>query len=145
MQGKWSRSYSSVRWPGTFRAATIAPQAKNVRVAFSDLAATVSSSEITATVPEAVGAVNASGYVTVSTPSGTLTSNVPFLLGKTLTTTTATTTSSPNPSTSGQPVTFTATVTANVGTPPNGETVSFVKGTTGTRDVELGAPLLLRL
>jgi len=103
-------------------------------VTFNGLAAAftipVSSSEITATVPAADGAINASGYVTVTTPSGTLTSNVPFLLGKTLTTTTASITSAPNPSTSGQLVTFTATVTANVGTPPNGETVSFVKGTT---------------
>lgn len=102
-------------------------------VTFNGLAAAftpVSSSEITATVPAADGAINASGYVTVTTPSGTLTSNVPFLLGTTLTTTTATITSSPNPSTSGQAVTFTATVSANAGTPPNGETVSFVKGTT---------------
>jgi len=102
-------------------------------VTFNGLTATfnpVSSSEITATVPAAVGEVHASGYVTVTTPGGTLTSNVPFLVGTTLTTTSATITSSPNPSTSGQAVTFTATVSANVGAPPNGETVSFMKGTT---------------
>jgi len=106
-------------------------------VTFNGLVAAVtpvSSSEITATVPASMDingiTVNASGWLTVTTPGSTLTSNVPFLVGKTLTTTTATITSSPNPSTSGQPVTFTATVTANAGTPPNGETVSFVKGTT---------------
>jgi uncharacterized repeat protein (TIGR03803 family) len=86
----------------------------------------VSGSEITTTVP--TGAT--SGYVTVTTPGGTLTSNVPFLLGTTLTTTTTTLTSSLNPSTVGEPVTFTATVSANVGAPPNGETVSFQKGAT---------------
>jgi uncharacterized repeat protein (TIGR03803 family) len=44
-----------------------------------------------------------------------------------LTKTTTTLTSSPNPSTDGQPVTFTAVVTP---APPNGETVSFMKGKT---------------
>jgi len=44
---------------------------------------------------------------------------------------TATTlTSSPNPSTYGQSVTFAAVVTSKLGAPPNGETVSFIKGTT---------------
>jgi hypothetical protein len=38
--------------------------------------------------------------------------------------------SSPNPSTQGQPVTFAAVVTSSNGTPPNGETVSFMKGKT---------------
>src|ERR1700689_1795785 len=36
--------------------------------------------------------------------------------------------SSPNPSTFGQPVIFTAVVTSGVGTPPDGETISFMKG-----------------
>src|ERR1019366_5744741 len=45
--------------------------------------------------------------------------------------TTTTLTSSPNPSTYGQAVTFTATVTSSLGAPPpDGETVSFMKGTT---------------
>ncbi len=44
--------------------------------------------------------------------------------------TTTTLTSSPNPSTYGQAVTFTAKVTSKLGTPPDGETVSFMKGTT---------------
>ncbi len=44
--------------------------------------------------------------------------------------TTTTLTSAPNPSTSGEPVTFTATVTSGAGAPPDGETVSFKKGTT---------------
>jgi hypothetical protein len=39
-------------------------------------------------------------------------------------------TSSPNPSTYGQAVTFTAMVTSDAGAPPDGETISFVKGTT---------------
>jgi uncharacterized repeat protein (TIGR03803 family) len=38
--------------------------------------------------------------------------------------------SSPNPSLSGQAVTFTAVVTSGSGTPGNGETVSFIKGKT---------------
>jgi hypothetical protein len=44
--------------------------------------------------------------------------------------TTTTLKSSPNPSIYGQPVTFTAKVTSSIGAPPNGETVSFKKGTT---------------
>ncbi|MGA7558182.1 MAG: choice-of-anchor tandem repeat GloVer-containing protein [Terriglobales bacterium] len=39
-------------------------------------------------------------------------------------------TSSPNPSTYGEAVTFTATVTSKLGPPPDGETVSFMKGKT---------------
>lgn len=38
--------------------------------------------------------------------------------------------SSPNPSTYGQAVMFTAAVTSKAGTPPDGETVSFMKGKT---------------
>jgi hypothetical protein len=44
--------------------------------------------------------------------------------------TTTRVTSSPNPSTYGQAVTFTAMVTSDSGAPPDGETISFVKGTT---------------
>ena len=44
--------------------------------------------------------------------------------------TTTTLTSSPNPSTYGQAVTFTAAVTSKIGAPPDGETVSFMKGKT---------------
>jgi uncharacterized repeat protein (TIGR03803 family) len=44
--------------------------------------------------------------------------------------TTTTLSSSPNPSSYGQPVTFTAEVTSKLGAPPDGETVSFMKGTT---------------
>jgi hypothetical protein len=44
--------------------------------------------------------------------------------------TTTTLTSSPNPSTSGEPVTFTATVNSAAGAPADGETVSFVQGKT---------------
>src|SRR5208337_626412 len=39
-------------------------------------------------------------------------------------------TSSPNPSNSGQPVTFTAMVSSNSGAPADGESVSFMKGKT---------------
>jgi hypothetical protein len=42
--------------------------------------------------------------------------------------TTTTISSSPNPSTRGQAVAFTAAVTSAGGAPPNGETVSFMKG-----------------
>lgn len=38
--------------------------------------------------------------------------------------------SSPNPSSVGQAATFTAGVSSTAGTPPNGDTVSFMKGTT---------------
>ena len=44
--------------------------------------------------------------------------------------TTTTLTSAPNPSAYGQSVTFTAVVSSKAGTPPNGETVAFMKGTT---------------
>ncbi len=50
-----------------------------------------------------------------------------FSLSVTVTKTTTTLTSSPNPSTYGEAVTFTAVVTP---APPNGETVSFMKGKT---------------
>jgi hypothetical protein len=55
--------------------------------------------------------------------------------------TTTTLTSSPNPSTYGQAVTFTAMVTASVGAPPDGETVTFKKGTTvlGTGTLSSGS------
>jgi Bacterial Ig-like domain (group 3) len=44
--------------------------------------------------------------------------------------TTTTLTPSPNPSTYGEAVTFTAVVTSKLGAPPDGEPVSFMKGTT---------------
>jgi uncharacterized repeat protein (TIGR03803 family) len=54
--------------------------------------------------------------------------------------TTTSLTSTPNPSTYGQEVTFTAVVNANLGPPPNGETVSFMKGKTvlGTASLSKG-------
>ena len=42
--------------------------------------------------------------------------------------TTTTLKSAPNPSKYGQAVTFTAVVSSSIGPPPNGETVSFMKG-----------------
>jgi Bacterial Ig-like domain (group 3)/Beta-propeller repeat len=49
--------------------------------------------------------------------------------------------SAPNPSAYGQAVTFTATITSSVGSPPDGETVTFMKGTTvlGTRRLSGGS------
>jgi len=44
--------------------------------------------------------------------------------------TTTTLKSSPNPSTYGQTVVFTATVTSSIGSPPDGETVTFKQGAT---------------
>ena len=44
--------------------------------------------------------------------------------------TTTTLSSSPNPSAYGQAVTFTAVVTSSIGAPPDGETVTFMEGTT---------------
>ena len=44
--------------------------------------------------------------------------------------TSTTLTSSPNPSTSGEVVTFTAVVESSGGTPPDGEMISFMAGTT---------------
>jgi hypothetical protein len=54
--------------------------------------------------------------------------------------TTTTLTSSPNPSTDGQTVTFKAAVSSPDGTPPNGETVSFMNGKTllGTGTLNAG-------
>jgi hypothetical protein len=55
--------------------------------------------------------------------------------------TTTTLKSAPNPSTFGQDVTFTAVVSSTAGTPPNGETVSFLKGKTvlGTGTLNAGS------
>jgi uncharacterized repeat protein (TIGR03803 family) len=55
--------------------------------------------------------------------------------------TTTTLTSSPNPSTYGQAVTFTAVVASSAGAPPDGETVSFMKGKTvlGTGTLSSGS------
>jgi Bacterial Ig-like domain (group 3)/FG-GAP-like repeat/Abnormal spindle-like microcephaly-assoc'd, ASPM-SPD-2-Hydin len=54
--------------------------------------------------------------------------------------TTTTLSSSRNPSTYGQAVTFKAVVTSSVGAPPNGETISFMNGTTvlGTGTLKSG-------
>jgi uncharacterized repeat protein (TIGR03803 family) len=56
-------------------------------------------------------------------------------------TTTTTLTSLPNPSASGQAVTFTAVVASNAGVPPGGETVSFMEGSTvlGTGTLSSGS------
>jgi hypothetical protein len=58
-----------------------------------------------------------------------------------LTATTTTLSSSPNPSAYGQAVTFTATITSSVGAPPDGETVTFMKGITvlGTKTLSGGS------
>jgi uncharacterized repeat protein (TIGR03803 family) len=85
-----------------------------------------SSSDITATIP--AGATT--GYVTVTTPSGPLTSNVPEIVGGKLASTATTLSSSPNPSADGEAVTFTAVVSSGASLPPDGETVSFMKGAT---------------
>ena len=91
-------------------------------VSFNGTAATftvASASLITATVPASA----TTGIVTVITPSGTLTSNLPFTVSAAGPTTT-TLASSLNPSTYNQSVTFSATVTANDGGTPTG-TVTF--------------------
>ena len=87
----------------------------------------VSASEITTTVPSSA----TTGTVKVATPSGALASNPAFqVIGLILTKTTTTLSSSPNPSAYNEPVTFTATVSSSKGAPPDGETVSFIKGST---------------
>ena len=54
--------------------------------------------------------------------------------------TTATTlVSSPNPSLVGQAVTFTATVSSSAGTPPNGEAITFMNGSTVLGKAQLSA------
>ncbi len=60
------------------------------------------------------------------------------------TTTTLTPVPTPNPSVHGQPVTLSATVTSSGGAPPNGESVSFMSGTTtlGTAQLSSGAASL---
>jgi uncharacterized repeat protein (TIGR03803 family) len=85
-----------------------------------------SSSDITATIPSDA----TTGFVTVTTPDGTLISKVPENVGGKLISTATTLSSSPNPSTVGEAVTFTAVLTSDAGVPPDGETVSFMKGTT---------------
>jgi predicted membrane protein len=73
-----------------------------------------------------VGAsINTSGQIT-----GTYLDANSVFHGFVLTPSKTTLTSSPNPSSFGQAVTFTATVTSKAGTPPNGETVSFMYGST---------------
>lgn len=54
-------------------------------------------------------------------------------------------TSSPNPSASGQPVTFTAQVNSKVGAPADGETVSFMRGKTvlGTGTLSGGSAVFI--
>jgi uncharacterized repeat protein (TIGR03803 family) len=92
-------------------------------VSFNGTAATftvASASLITTTVP--LGATT--GPVTVITPNGTLTSNVPFTLTTGNTPSTTTLASSLNPSTFNQSVTFTATVAGADGGTPTG-TVTF--------------------
>ncbi len=91
-------------------------------VSFNGTAATfavASASLITTTVPTGAS----SGPVTVITPSGTLTSNLPFTIVAAGPTTT-TLISSLNPSTYNQSVTFTATVAGSDGGTPTG-TVTF--------------------
>lgn len=58
--------------------------------------------------------------------------------------TTTTIVSSPNPSSTGQAVTFTATVSSSSGNPPNGETITFHNGTAllGTAPLSAGAATL---
>jgi uncharacterized repeat protein (TIGR03803 family) len=96
----------------------------------------ISSSEITTSVP--TGAT--SGSVAVTTPGGTLTSNVPFVIAKSPTSTSVT--SSLNPSAVGQPVTFTATVSSSSVTPAG--TVTFKNGsaTLGTATLVGGVATL---
>jgi len=57
--------------------------------------------------------------------------------------TTTTLKSSPNPSADGEAVTFTADVTSKAGVPPDGETVSFMKGKTvmGTGSLSGGSAI----
>jgi uncharacterized repeat protein (TIGR03803 family) len=67
-----------------------------------------------------------------------------FRLQKAATQTTTTLTTSPNPSAYGQPVSFSASVTSSAGSPPNGETVTFMNGKTtlGTGTLSGGAATL---
>ena len=87
----------------------------------------VSDTYITATVP--AGATT--GSVTVTTPTVTLTSNVPFrVLPNSQSATTTKVTTSGSPSVLNEPVTFTATITSSGGSVPDGEAVPFFDGTT---------------
>jgi len=89
----------------------------------------VSGSLITATV--AAGA--SSGFVTVTASSGTLTSNLPFVI--TVATTSTSVVSSLNPSIFGQSVTLTATVSSPSGTPTG--KVTFMNGSATLHTVTL--------
>ena len=87
----------------------------------------VSDTYITATVP--AGATT--GSVTVTTPTVTLTSNVPFrVLPNSQSATTTKVTTSGSPSVLNEPVTFTATITSSGRSVPDGEAVPFFDGTT---------------
>ena len=105
-------------------------------VTFNGTAATftvVSSSLITTDVP--AGATT--GKVQVVTPSGTLTSNVPFQVLSQQTTSTSLG-SSLNPSTFGTAVTFTASVTSAGGTPAGTATFENGLSTLGTGTLSNG-------
>jgi Bacterial Ig-like domain (group 3) len=85
--------------------------------------------------------------LTVNGTSGTIEHTVspsPILIVNPLTATTTTLTSSLNPSKYGQAVTFTAKITSSSGTPPNGETVTFLNGTAslGTGTLSSGSASL---
>jgi hypothetical protein len=74
---------------------------------------------------DGVGSLNGTTYAGGSNGNG-----VVFNVTGVVEATTTALASSPNPSTSGQAVTFTAVVTPSVGSVPDGETVSFMRGKT---------------
>lgn len=80
--------------------------------------------------------LDSAGYLYGTTESGGKSAangdlcGVVFEINPSATATTTTLSSAPNPSTNGEAVTFTAVVTSISGVPPDGETASFMKGST---------------
>ena len=75
--------------------------------------------------------LDSAGYLYGTTfNGGSSGAGVVFKVNPSAAATTTTLTSSPNPSTYGQAVTFTALITSSAEAPPDGETVSFMKGKT---------------
>ena len=74
--------------------------------------------------------LDSAGNLYGTTYTGGTSEGVVFEVTVPATWTTTAQSSSPNPSVSGQAVTFTAVVTSSLGAPPDGEAVTFKKGTT---------------
>jgi len=103
----------------------------------------VSASLITATVPSAGVSTGPVTVVTPASSSGTLTSNLPFVITSAITSTSVT--SSQSPIIFGESVTFTATVSSPSGKPPGKVTFMNGSATLGTATLKAGVATLTTL